>query len=253
MKSKLLFFLLFVFNLGHGQSDQLSVSKINNIEKIINTFKENNIDIIASMVKYPLNREYPLPNINNREALKIRFNEVFDQELIERIAHSKVDQWSDVGWSGIMLDRGVLWIDSDGGQILAVNHQTDLERKLLEKLIAKDKESLAPSLRHFKSPVYKILTKRYLIRIDELNNSKYRYTSWKIGQNESSKPDLILNNGELVFEGSGGNHDIIFRNGNYEYEVSRNIIAEKGVAEISLVVKKNGVVILSQDGDLVIK
>src|SRR5690606_40506133 len=65
------------------------------------------------------------------------------------------------------------------------------------------------------------ISKNYLIRIDELTNDNYRYASWKIGEKESSKPDIIIDNGKLKFEGSGGNHVIIFTNDEYTYKVDR--------------------------------
>ena len=117
-----------------------------------------------------------------------------------------------------MLDNGIVWIESDGGKITAVNYQSDFEKKLKKDMIAKEKDNLHLSLKTFKSPTYKIKTKNYLIRIDKLTDYKYRYASWKINNLESSKPDLILNNGELKFEGSGGNHVITFSNGKYTYK-----------------------------------
>ncbi|ULT26933.1 hypothetical protein KUH03_08975 [Sphingobacterium sp. E70] len=66
------------------------------------------------------------------------------------------------------------------------------------------KDYVHSSLKQFKNPVYTIRTEKYLIRIDELANGKYRYASWKIGNKENAQPDIIINNGELEFGGSGG-------------------------------------------------
>ena len=35
-----------------------------------------------------------------------------------------------MGWRGIMLNDGVLWMENSDGIITAVNHQTDIEKKL---------------------------------------------------------------------------------------------------------------------------
>src|SRR5690606_29206138 len=104
------------------------------------------------------------------------------------------------------------------------------------------------SLQSFKEPIYKIKTKNYLIRIDELNNSEYRYASWKIGEKESSKPDIVLENGEWKFQGSVENHVITFANGDYIYNVHRNIIGEADTPDFTLEVEKNGNVILTESG-----
>ncbi|WP_313375146.1 hypothetical protein [Chishuiella sp.] len=148
-----------------------------------------------------------------------------------------------------MLDNGIIWIDTDG-KIIAINYQSDSEKNLLEDLIKNEKQELYISIRNFAKPVYKIQTKSYLIRIDELKNGSYRYVSWKRGSLESSKPDLILENGELDFEGSGGNSVIVFTNKNYTYKIFSNIIGTEETADVSLLVEKNNNEILSQDGIL---
>ena len=149
-----------------------------------------------------------------------------------------------------MLDNGVVWIDSYEGKITAVNYQSGFEKNLKKDLINKEKENVHISLKTFESPTYKIKTKKYLIRIDKLSNDKYRYASWKISEKESSKPDIILKNGELEFQGSGGNHVITFSNGNYIYKVYRNIIGEENSPDITLEVEKEGQIILTEDGTI---
>lgn len=59
-----------------------------------------------------------------------------------------------------------------------------------------------------------------------------------------------LGNGKIEFSGSGGNHVITFKNNIYEYKVFHNKIAASGIADITLVVEKNGKEILSEDGKL---
>ncbi len=221
------------------------------ITALISLFRERNIDKISNKIIFPLRRAYPVPSIKNQEEFKRRFNEVFDKTLIERIAHSKPEQWSDVGWRGIMLDDGVLWISEDDGMITAVNYQSDFEKKRRTELILTEKRNLHASLKNFESPAYRIKTDSYLIRIDELTANKYRYASWKTGENESSEPDIVLKNGKLEFQGSGGNHMITFVNGNYLYKVYRNIIGEENRPEITLIIEKDGEIILTQDGTLI--
>jgi hypothetical protein len=145
-----------------------------------------------------------------------------------------------------------MWIDTDG-KIIALNHQSETEKKQRLKLISEQKESLHSTLKSFKNPQYKFKTKHYLIRIDELENGKYRYASWKNNQNESAKPDIILINGILEFSGSGGNHTITFKKGNFKYIVYRFHIGESDTPEISLSVEENNKEILNEDGQLLEK
>ena len=106
------------------------------------------------------------------------------------------------------------------------------------------------SLKTFENPTYKIKTKTSLIRLDELKYYKYRYAPCKIGADESSKPDIIIDNGELEFEGSGGNHVITFIKENYSYKIYRNIMGEENSPDITLEVEKDGEIILTEDGKL---
>ncbi|WP_286862352.1 MULTISPECIES: hypothetical protein [Sphingobacterium] len=249
MKFSFLIVALFVYSFGHAQDSD--ASKKANISHIISLFKQKNIDEISTVINYPLKRENPIPAIKNPKEFKQRFHEVFDQTLVDLIAHSKPEQWTEVGWRGIMLDNGTLWIDSEAGKITAVNYQSPFEKKLRQTLIQKQKEYIHNSLKQFKNPVYTIRFEKYLIRIDELANGKYRYASWKIGRKENMPPDIILSNGKLDFEGSGGNHVITFTNGIYTYAIYRNIIAEKDASDITLVIKKNKQKILTQGGTLI--
>lgn len=250
MKLKLLFLILLVSEIGYSQSEKLDDYKIDNIKNVIALFKQKNIDKISNIISFPLDREYPIPSIKDKKEFRQRFSQVFDKTLVGMIANSKIKQWSEVGWRGIMLDNGIVWIESYDGKITAINYQSASEKKLKKDLIAKEKENLHISLKTFKSPTYKIKTKNYLIRIDKLSDYKYRYASWKTNKTESSKPDIILNNGELEFDGSGGNHVITFSNGIYTYKVYRNIMGEDNSPDITFEVEKDGKIILTEDGTL---
>jgi len=251
MKFRLLVLILFTSNIAYSQSETFE----SNINNIITLFKQKDIDKIASIVNFPLRREYPIPNIENEKELKLRFDEVFDKTFIDMIANSEINQWSEVGWRGTMFENGILWIESYSGRIIAVNYQSEFEKKRKADLIAKEKKDLHISLKNFESPTYRIKTKNYLIRIDRLSNNKYRYASWKTGEKESSKPDIILSNGEIEFLGSGGNHIIVFKNKNYTYKIYRDVLKELNDPDpdIVLEVEKDGGTILTENGTLIIQ
>lgn len=252
MNFKLLLLSLFIFNIGFSQDEELDEASLKHVEKIISIFKTNNIQEVSNAISYPLTREYPIPSVKDEAELKSRYNEIFDENLIAEIANSKPEQWSEVGWRGIMLNFGIVWLDVDEGKITAVNYQSDFERKMQEELIYNDKEELHASLQDFDTPVYKITTSKFLIRIDALENGKYRYASWKINKKESSKPDLILTNGKMEIQGTGGNHAVVFTNKNYTYSIFRNIIGREKEPDVTLVVEKDNQTILTQDGMLMV-
>lgn len=251
LRFKLFMCVVLLLNTSYTQTDELDPNQSSNINHLIELFRERNIDRISTVIHFPLKRAYPIPPVKNEAELKQRFHEIFDTTLINKIAHSTINHWSEVGWRGIMLNNGVVWIDSDEGKIIAVNYQSDAEKKQRKELIDRQKENVHPSLNVFEDPVYKIETKNYRIRIDELSDGRYRYASWKIDQHESAKPDLILSNGILEFQGSGGNHVITFSNGNYTYSIYRNIIGERNTPDCTLEVKRKKKVLLTEGGMLI--
>ena len=195
-----------------------------NIAAIIAAFKADDKAAVASLVSYPLARAYPVPAINNEAELIERFEQVFDQQLIAQIAGSDIDtDWDKVGWRGIMLNSGVVWVDTDG-KIIGLNYQTAKEQLLAKRLIAADKKGLHPSINSFVEPILDWQTAKYRIRVDDLGDSNYRYASWSIDKKLSDKPDIILEHGDIEFEGSGGNHSYTFKNGRYSYVLQVTVI-----------------------------
>jgi len=106
----------------------------------------------------------------------------------------------------------------------------------VKKLIISEKENLHTSFKTLESPTYN----KHLIRIDEVTDNDYRYATWKLGEKETSKPDSILDQGELEFEGSGGNHMITSINQNNNYKVFRNVIGEENLPDISIEIERGG-------------
>ena len=91
-------------------NEKLADDKVESINNVIELFKSNNVDKIADIISFPLDRQYPIPSIKNKNEFTKRFSEVFDKILIDKIANSKIEQWSEVGWRGIMLDDGVVCV-----------------------------------------------------------------------------------------------------------------------------------------------
>lgn len=229
--------------------EKLDEDVVANIYFLIELFKQKDIEKISNIISYPLQRDYPIPSIKNQDEFVNRFNEIFDSNLIDLIANSKIEQWSKVGLEGIMLNNGVIWITSSGELITTLNYQSENERKLMEDLIMKDKEKLHVSLKTFENPLCKIKTKTLLIRIDMLSENEYRYASWKIGKDVSLEPDLIIENGKLGFGGSGGNQVFEFIKGNDNYTVYKNVMGEGDkYPKIKLEVERNGVIIINEEG-----
>lgn len=250
MKSAVVLLLIFAVTgiTAAGQSIRLNNGQISKVKKIIDVFGTRDKAKIAGFIQYPLNRAYPLKDVKDRNDFTKRFDEIFDDEFVRKIAGSKIADWSEVGWRGVMFDKGSIWLN-DEGRIKAVNYQSPKEKLLLVDAIRTDKKELPEYLRDFKEPVYLIVTKNYKIRIDRKNEDNYRYTSWKINS-KLKKPDLVIENGIMEFQGSGGNHIITFRNAGFEYMISINKIGAEDDPDAVLEVLKQGKVLLKENGKI---
>jgi hypothetical protein len=63
---------------------------------------------------------------NEREFIK-HYNRIFPKSLLQRLDTSTIDDWSQVGWRGIMFCNGHIWIDlfDSGVKIRTVNSDID--------------------------------------------------------------------------------------------------------------------------------
>lgn len=220
------------------------------VEYFVNCIKNSDIDNLDSIISYPIERPYPIPSIKNKQELKKRYSEIFDDSLTSIISNSNIKKdWTDMGWRGIMLYSGIVWLDYDGRFIMS-NYKSENEKLIEEKWINYQRDLLHSDLKEFKKPIHIIETNRFIVRIDQLENNDYRYASWSIDSDISNKPDLIINNGVWNPDGNGGNHHFTFTNGEYSYTVYVNVLRSDETPPFNLVVSKNEKVILSQPAEL---
>lgn len=240
------FILINSFCSVHAQGNELEKKYQVFVSKFIDFVKANNKEGIANLISYPFYREYPIPSIKNKQEFCSRYNDIFDDRLIQLIVKSDTAKdWSSVGWRGIMLLDGVLWMSEDG-KLSSINYQSSEEKVLKEKLISIDKNNIHLSLSNFAKPICVLKTSKFRIRIDDLGNENYRYASWSKNKPMKEKPDLVLKNGELEVSGTIRDQIYRFKNGNYVYECYIG-------AEIELTIYKNGKQISSQDAELILK
>ena len=222
MNKFLLFFLtILFFNAVSAQG--LTQEHKQHVRSFIAAVKNQDKTWISNHVEYPLNRMYPILSIKNKKVFLARFNAIFDKTLVKQITTSNIEKdWSVMGWRGIMLLDGVIWLN-ESGNLIAVNYQSQQEKKYRETLIQNDKKNIHASIRDYKSPEFIGHTKDYLVRIDQMEDNTYRYVSWKKGEKMSMLPDLILLKGQLSIEGSIGNQIFEFINGEYKYLIQDDL------------------------------
>lgn len=248
--TRILFLLIFL-DLGHfSYSQQLSKDDIEYVSEFVNNIRHDLRPQIASKAHFPIRRQYPIPPIADSIDFLKRFSDIFDKELLETIKNSKItDDWSHVGWRGIMLGSGVLWLE-DGGGLKAVNYQSTFEKNLRKSLIEKERSTLHPNIREYDEPTCLVETKAYRIRVDKLKDDTYRYSSWKKSSDKNSIPDLQIFGGTLTFDGSGGNHRYIFTNKDFRYEIEILLIGADDDPPAKLLIYNADKEILSQAGTL---
>ena len=201
------------------------IQYIDDIRKVINTIKGGSEKKIASLVKYPLAMSYPVPDINNEEEFIERFDEVFDEAILEKIASSSTDDWNTVGWRGIMFDNGMVWIDYDG-LIKAVNYQSEKEKQIQNELIEKERATLHISVQEFMQPLHHVYIDNDIVRVDKMPDDSFRLVIWK-DKDATQQPDLVIGNGVIEFHGSGGGASYLFKDQDYTYDFGDPYIGSK--------------------------
>jgi len=98
-----------------------------------------------------------------------------------------------------------------------------------------------------------IKTQKFKIRIDKQPNGNYLYQSWPAKGKITSKPSMIISDGELIQDGSGGNYYFEFHNEGYTYKVWRNYLTDSPKkAPYTLTVEdQDGKTVVNQDGIVV--
>ena len=110
--------------------------------------------------------------------------------------------------------------------------------------------TLHTSIQKFKQPICIIETSAFRIRIDDLGEGNYRYASWSLKNKMSDKPDLVLENGEYIPEGSGGNHTYHFKKQDYVYDCSIIVLGDAISPPAVLTIYKSGKRISSQNAKI---
>lgn len=250
---KLLYITIIIFttHLAIGQDLKPEYQKF--VKSFIANVKGNNKEGVASFISFPLGREYPIPDVKSKADFLKKYEQIFDAKLkSEIIKSSPAKDWSEVGWRGIMLNQGTLWIDTEG-KISSINYQSQYEKNLKNKLIAAEKIKLHPSIAKFKAPEYILETSKFRIRIDDLGNNNYRYASWSIKKSMSEKPDLVITNGKWTADGSGGNSYFDFKKGDYLYQCYIIVLGTSDSPPATLTITQKGKEILSQNAKIVAK
>ncbi len=245
MKIKYIFAYLIIFLPILCFSQNLKSQDSKNIRKIVTYFKTNNREGLSNLITYPIEREYPLSPIKNKQEFIAKYSEIFDQSFVSKIGKSNVNKdWSEMGYRGLMYENGEIWIDSEG-KIFAINYLSNDAKNIKTNLINAEKSKIHASISLFLQPICVLKTSKFIIRIDEISSGVFRYASWPKNKTMKDKPDLIIQNGIREYDGSGGNHKYVFKNLEYVYTCFFYVLSENG-SESVFSILKNGKEILSE-------
>ncbi|SNR97254.1 hypothetical protein [Flavobacterium sp. ov086] len=253
MRKKIIYFgvLIFCSQLAFSQDLKGEYQKF--VKSFIANVKSNNKEGVVAFISFPLRRDYPIPEVKNKVDFVKRYDQIFDTTLKNEIIKSDpAKDWSEVGWRGIMLGSGDIWMDTNG-KLITINYQSQYEIDLQKKIIANEKTKLHPSIAKFKTPMYVLETSKFRIRIDDLGNDNYRYASWSLKNSMADKPDLLITNGKWISEGTGGNSHFDFKKGVYLYECYIVLMGTSDSPPATLTIYQNGKTILTQSAKIITK
>ncbi|MBQ2883145.1 MAG: hypothetical protein IJE43_05135 [Alphaproteobacteria bacterium] len=246
MKKFLLVVLCFLnFNVSYAnnivENNQDGISQI--VQKFKDAVKTDNPQIIAEYVEYPYVRKNPLPDIEHKEDFINNYEMIFDDELKQAINDSKIEDWAEVGWRGIMLYGGMLWL-SDDGKLKATNYYTDKAREYVAKWYDNDENKIYESLRKYNNNIVIFKTDTKLGRIDEINtdeyyDSQYRLALWDKNGKMSDKPEILISDGIVEYYGTANNTEYHFKSEDYEYVFFVNYVGPMDMKPYEFGVYKN--------------
>jgi hypothetical protein len=210
---------LFTQRLFAQSNDLIPQERKEQIGRVVELIKNDNISALADMIEYPIIRQNPIPNIENREAFILYYTTLFDIAFKSRLASAAFTARNTIMKSdNYGLFNGEIWLN-DEGKIITINYQSTHELELQSILTKEILSSMHPSVGKWKKNLMVAKSDKFLIRVDLLEDNTLRYISWSNNKKLSDKPDLILYNGTQDFHGTIGGLFYTFKNGDWTYVI----------------------------------
>jgi len=217
--TKIFLFLVFIQQINAQNIDTIPAFRKNQIDKIVDLIKNEDISQLSDLIQYPLNRPNPIPNIDNKDAFILYYNILFDADFKKKIINSVYTTNNTIDrYDGFGLFQGDIWLN-EKGLITTINHNSDSEMSLKRTLEIETKRLINPVVNKWKENIIVCKSDKFHIRLDLLDDNSIRYTSWSSSKKISDKPDLILYNGIQEFQGTMGGVTYTFKNGDWTYIV----------------------------------
>ena len=196
------------------------------LDVIIDLLKANDAVELAKLVHYPLERNSPVPFVQNESEFISRYDTLLDSEFRLMLTETHWDSTNTMERNDqFMLGSGEIWLDYDG-KIIAINHESPAESQLQKALQRKILLAIHPDVEPWQHNLKVCETDKFLIRLDEMAGGDLRYVSWSKPKTFKDKPDLILFGGESQQQGTMGGFTYTFKNKNWTYEIDEVQMAE---------------------------
>lgn len=183
------------------------------IKSLVKAVADNDSSAFASIVSYPLERPYPLRNIETPGQMRGYYSVMVDDSLRRVLTASGPADWKEYGWRGWSLQRGeYVWVDSD---LYAVDYLSVRERQMLDSLTKAEMSSLASDFSEGWTPEMCLQTQgdNAVLRIDSRKDTslipRYRLLIYPAGSDLRSVPAYTLY-GYRDTEGTAGTRVYMF-------------------------------------------
>ena len=180
---------------------------ISTVQKFKDLLKTDNPQLIAQNVVYPFSLGWGVPSVQNEQEFIEKYDIILPEHLREYLINSPMDDWgSGENLGGICLNDCPDAHLTDEGKIIWIKDSEEL-KQYREEYIAKEKQTINPSLKNYNYNLYTMETKDWLIRIDDMkglykqvipnkdSKDNYRFAAWKKGKTISDEPDIVIEHG----------------------------------------------------------
>lgn len=151
----------------------------------------------ASLLFYPIRRDYPLRWIEDSAQMVAEFPSIIDDSLRNLFKKARPEDWDGGGWRGYSIGDCDFW--DDGRGIYMINYYSKSELQRREKLVKEEMSTLHPSLRgkdfdpfacYYDDKTHAIMRLDWKVKKD--NYDFYRMCVYKDYRKLRERPDMIL-------------------------------------------------------------
>ena len=237
IKPLLLCTILAAVNIS-AQDKDLSLNEKIAIQNLTDHILHDRVETVAKQINYPLCRNsYYNYNIDSADTFIELYHQIFDAGQKQKFSELKWQYFyirqliDDGGYYSLQASGFCGFFNEEGLLYLDTIPLSETEDKYIHGLIENEKLQLHPSIRNYKEPICLVHVGKYRIRIDRMYDDSIRYSSWKKDSPTSSKPDIVINNGDIF--GNRWHTMFTFKNGEYEYRLFDGVLDDTPVLSIT--------------------